>query len=303
MSTECFDVRTKNGRTVAVWRDSPPDGDTGGPVVVMAPGFGQRMRSSGVLTLMLAYNGATVYRFDALDHVGLSDGEIVDYSVTQLMEALTAVVDTVREREGVDAVSMVATSLSALPVLQFAAERGCADNIALMLGVVNGRQTLVKVLDTDYLDWELDDLPERVQIDKHSVDPRPIVAETRSVNWWELSATVDALSALDVPVRNFVAADDDWVDIADVRLAFEKSGRDQDDVVEVAVSGHALLRNPVALKKLLTDVTRSVIPGEGEPLMPSFEEIVALRGSERELEREHLTRRTGAPEKAAEQAR
>ncbi|MFD3440627.1 hypothetical protein ACFWU3_24320 [Streptomyces sp. NPDC058685] len=293
MSTECFDVKTKNGRTVAVWRDGPADDDATGPVVIMAPGFGQRMRSAGVLALMLTYNGATVYRFDALDHVGLSDGEIVDYSVTELMEALTAVVDTALEREGVEAVSMVATSLSALPVMHFAADRKCADNIALMLGVVNGRQTLLKVLDTDYLDWELDDLPPRVHIDKHSVDPRPIVAETRVVNWWELSATIDALSVLDIPVRNFVAADDDWVDIADVRKAFESAGLDQDDVIEVAVSGHALLRNPVALKQLLMDVTRSLIPGEGEPAMPSFEEIVSLRGSERELERHHLVSREG----------
>lgn len=293
MSTECFDVQTKDGRTVAVWRDSPPDKDATGPVVVMAPGFGQRMRSSGVLALMLVYNGATVYRFDALDHVGLSDGEIVDYSITQLMEALTAVVDTVCAREGVDSVSMVATSLSALPVLQLAADKKCADNIALMLGVVNGRQTLVKVLDVDYLDWELDALPARVQIDKHSVDPRPIVAETRTVDWWELSATIDALSVLNVPVRNFVAADDDWVDIADVRKAFEAAGLDQHDIVEVAVSGHALLRNPVALKALLTDVTRSLVGGDDEPVMPSFEEIVSLRGSERELERRHLASRTG----------
>ncbi|BBC32369.1 hypothetical protein SGFS_036630 [Streptomyces graminofaciens] len=293
MSTECFDVKTKEGRTVAVWRDSPPDKDATGPVVVMAPGFGQRMRSSGVLALMLTYNGATVYRFDALDHVGLSDGEIVDYSTTQLMEALTAVVDTVCEREGVASVSMVATSLSALPVLQLAADRKCADNIALMLGVVNGRQTLLKVLDTDYLDWELDDLPARVQIDKHSVDPRPIVAETRVVGWWELSATVDALSVLNIPVRNFVATDDDWVDIADVRTAFEAANLDQGNVVEVAVSGHALLRNPVALKALLTDVTRSLVGGDDEPVMPSFEEIVSLRGSERELERRHLASRTG----------
>lgn len=100
MSTECFDVTTNNGRTVAVWRDSPSDNAGTGPIVVMAPGFGQRMRSSGVLALMLVYNGATVYRFDALDHVGISDGEIVDYSVTELMQALTAVVDNVRKREG-----------------------------------------------------------------------------------------------------------------------------------------------------------------------------------------------------------
>lgn len=291
MPTECFDVRTKEGRTVAVWRDGPPDGEAAGPVVVMAPGFGQRMRSSGVLALMLVYNGATVYRFDALDHVGLSDGEIVDYSLTQLMEALTAVVATVREREGVDAVSMVATSLSALPVLRLAADKKCADNIALMLGVVNGRQTLVEVLDVDYLDWELDDLPDRVQIDKHSVDPRPIVAETRVVDWWEMSSTVDALSVLNIPVRNFVASDDDWVDIADVRAAFEAANLDQRNVIEVAVSGHALLRNPVALKALLTDVTRSLVGGDDEPVMPSFEEIVSLRGSERELERRHLASR------------
>ncbi|MGR8011821.1 hypothetical protein [Streptomyces hypolithicus] len=303
MSTECFDVTTKDGRTVAVWRDGPPAGDTPGPVVVMAPGFGQRMRSSGVLALMLVYNGATVYRFDALDHVGISDGEITDYSITELMEALTSVVDTVRTREGVESVSMVATSLAALPVLQFAATKKCTDNIALMLGVVNGRQTLLKVLDVDYLDWDVDTLPARVHIDKHAVDPSPIVKETRVVDWWELSATIDALSVLNIPVRNFVAADDDWVDIADVRAAFDAANLDQRNVIQVAVSGHALLRNPVALKALLMDVTRSLVGGEDEPVMPSFEEIVSLRGAERELERHHVASRAGGPAQPTEQCR
>ena len=290
--TEYFDLQNEEGRTVAVWRDAPADGARG-PVVVMAPGYGQRMRSGGVMALWLLRNGATVYRFDSLDHVGLSAGEIRQYSLLALHSALSTVVSYVRGREQVRDVSFLATSLAALPVAQYAATAKCADNVVLVLGVVNGRQTLVQVLGVDYLDWDLDALPAHFVIEKHEVDPRPIVAEQRVIPWWNMSSMIDALSVLNVPVRNFVAADDDWVDINDVRASFVAANLDPlQSIVEVPVSGHALLRNPVALKAMLSDVTRALVPDTGPLVMPSFEDIVALRGAERDLEREHRASRS-----------
>lgn len=294
MLTETYDVATRSGRTVAVWRSTAEEATPGGPVVVVAPGFGQRMRSAGAMALMMVENGATVYRFDSLDHVGISDGDIHEFCITAHYEALAAVVEDVCARETRARVTLVATSLAALPGVQFAAKEGQVDNLVLMLGVVNGRNTLREVLAADYLDVEHATLPAQVLIDKHWVDPRPIHREHKVIDWWDESATVTALSNCDMPVCNFVAVDDDWVDIADVRRVFGGVDRPTPpEIIEVALSGHALLRNPVALKAMMTDVTRRALAlGDADDVvMPSFEAMVELRGVERELERTHIARR------------
>ncbi len=294
MLTMTYDVATRSGRTVAVWRSTAEDETRDGPVVVVAPGFGQRMRSAGAMALMMVANGATVYRFDSLDHVGISDGDIHEFCITAHYEALAAVVEDVCAREERARATLVATSLAALPGVQFAAKEGRVDNLVLMLGVVNGRNTLREVLAADYLDVDYATLPEQVLIDKHWVDPRPIHREHKVVDWWDESATVTALSNCDMPVSNFVAVDDDWVDIADVRRVFGGVDRPTPpEIVEVALSGHALLRNPVALKAMMTDVTRRALAfGDGDDVvMPSFEAMVELRGVERELERAHAAGR------------
>ncbi|HEV8559221.1 MAG TPA: hypothetical protein VGR06_22995 [Actinophytocola sp.] len=289
MLTKTYDLRTDSGRTVGVWR-SAEDPPAGAPVVVVAPGFGQRMRSAGAMTLMLTRNGATVYRFDSLDHVGISDGEIHRFCITSLYESLATVVRDTCGREGVDQVTLVATSLAALPGVQFAAKEGRVNNLVLVLGVVNGRNTLRQVLGGDHFDDDIDTLPGQVLIDKHWVDPRPIHREHRVVDWWDESATINALANCANPVCNYVAVDDDWVDIADVRRVFGAAGRpNPPEIIEVALSGHALLRNPVALKAMMTDVTRSALglAADAEVILPSFEDMVELRGVERDLERAH----------------
>lgn len=294
MLTDTYDLRTRSGRTVAVWRSAPEEPNPGGPVVVVAPGFGQRMRSAGAMALMMVANGATVYRFDSLDHVGISDGDIHEFCITAHYEALSLVVEDVCAREDRARATLVATSLAALPGVQYAAKEGRVDNLVLMLGVVNGRNTLREVLDADYLDVDHAALPEQVLIDKHWVDPRPIHREHEVVDWWDEPATVTALSNCDMPVCNFVAVDDDWVDIADVRRAFGGVDRPEPpEIVEVGLSGHALLRNPVALKAMMTDVTRRALAlaESAEIVMPSFEAMVELRGVERDLERTHAAGR------------
>ncbi|MFE9913399.1 alpha/beta hydrolase family protein [Streptomyces clavifer] len=294
MLTEHYDVKTASGRTVGVWRSYDESTRGSGRVVVMAPGFGQRMRSGGALALMMVRNGATVYRFDSLDHVGVSEGEIANFCLTSLNESLSAAVDSACRTEGADSVTVVATSLAALAALHHAVDEQRTSGIVLMLGVVDGRNTLLNVIGDDYLDVPVDTLPPTVMIDKYEVDPRAIHREHPVVDWWDAHSTVTALAALDIPVWNFAAIDDDWVQISDVHKVFAEAGRDPaEHVVEVEFSGHALLRNPVALKSLMTEVTRRVIGAgpEAEPEIPSFEEMVALRGTERDLERQHLSQR------------
>ena len=72
-------------RRVAVWRTGTREAEA--PVVLVAPGFARRMRHMAPVALYLASAGFKVYRCDYLDHVGLSDGEIYDFTMTTMYES------------------------------------------------------------------------------------------------------------------------------------------------------------------------------------------------------------------------
>jgi acyl transferase len=285
MRTARLNATSATGRRVAVWR-SVPDGPAE-RIVVIAPGFGQRMRSGGMLTQFLTRNATTVYRFDALDHVGLSDGTIENYHLAPQAESLATVCELVEEIDGVDAVTVVATSLAAPSTFHHVATHPAVERLVCLVGAVDVAHTVASACGTDYYGLDLADLPHRVTISNHQVDPRLMWHEGRERGWHTASSTVEALAGIQVPVTNFVAKEDDWVDTADVHEVFGAAGR-AGDVVELPMSGHTLLRNPVALSGLFTEVTRLVTGAADDAVVPAptFEETVALRAAERELERD-----------------
>lgn len=287
MRTERLDATTGTGRNVAVWRSTP---DTpANTVAVLAPGFGQRMRGFGPLALFLTCNGVTVYRFDGLDHVGLSDGDIEQYSLTSQYDSLAATCDLARVTEGAATLTVIATSFAALSSYHYVAAEPSVERLICQLGVVIGRRTLAAVCGTDHADWAYEDLPAHVPIEKYDVDPRPLWRDHQNHGWLGKDATIQSLSRIRVPVVNFAAHEDEWVNAAEVHEVFKAAGdTGQREVVELPMTGHALLRNPVALQALFTEVTRLTLGLDAEAAIesPSFEEVLALRGSERELERQ-----------------
>ena len=287
MRTERVDAQSPDRRRVVIWR-SVLDERPGAPVVVIGTGFGRRMRDSGSIAHYLASNGAVVYRFDGLDHVGLSDGSIRDFCLASAFSALVATVATARQREGVDAVTLVPVSLSALAAFRYAATHDDIAGIVALLGVVDGRKTLARVFGEDYTVLPSNELPETVRFERHDIDPRRLWEECRQGGWFAASDVTASLSQVPVAVTNIIARDDEWVDEADVRAVFDQSSHaGPRRVVELQCASHGLARNPAALRLVLSELTAEVVHLERDAVCePTFEQLLDIRTAERRLERQ-----------------
>ncbi len=294
METVRYDIPTADGRKVAVWRSGPwkrPGGPA--PVVILCPGFGQKMSDLAVVALYLVVNGGTVYRFDPVDHVGLGDGEIRSFSCDSVYRSLVAALGLVRALESTPVVALGALSLSALPAVRLAAEDQHVSRVVAISGVVHGLRTLEHALGADYSTYPLDDLPPTVTINGHEVDPRPLWREHRATGSLGLAWTRRHLAQIEVPVANCLATDDPWVDLGDCKEAFSASDGGERLLLELPYNGHDLGRNPAAVQLVLGHACRLLL-SEGsleraldtEVLDPDFESVLDVRVTERQMMRE-----------------
>ncbi|MFF0487653.1 hypothetical protein ACFYTQ_01385 [Nocardia sp. NPDC004068] len=289
MITERLDVHISDGRRVAVWRST--SGDPGGPVVVISAGYARTMRSAGAIALCLVRNGCTVYRFDSVNHLGLSDGEIVDFNLEDLDESFRAVIDLARRTERVHEVRLVVLSIAAAAAYKIAVEDPGIDRIVGLSGVVNGVRTLKVACGEDYSVYTQAELPPLVHVDGHDVEPTRLWQAMQPGGGLTPELITARLAEISVPVVNCVATGDTWVDIDDCRQAFTATRDNAPRIlVELPFNGHDIAKNPAAVKLVLEELTRYIAgptpghdgPPEFEVTFPGFEELLQTRTGERD---------------------
>lgn len=279
METIRLDTSTREGRRVAVWRSRPDTiapVDRRGLVVVMCPGFGRQMTDLVTVAAYLTANGATVYRLDPLDHVGLSDGTILDYSPSASAASLEAVVRLVNAAEHGRHVTLVAASMSARPALRVALEGG-VDRLVTVVGVVHMRRTIASVFGDSIVELDRSDLPSSVWFEDLEVGPYGIY-DDRRFGWWDLETTTDELTRLQVPATAVFADADPWVDAHDVRAAF---GRRRDrHLVPIRSRCHDLGQDPAAGFVALEAITAAAL-GSPSLVVPTLEQLGRAISAER----------------------
>ncbi len=292
VETERLDAWTDEGRRVAVWRSTLGKPRQEAPLVVLSPGFARKMRDVSSIALCLVRNGAVVYRFDSLDHIGLSDGTPDDYTLGAVEESFRATMELARSRENCRRVILVALSMSNLPAYRLAAEDSGIDRVLAISGVVNGIRTLEGALGRDYTLLEYDELPDRVDALGIEIDPRPLWLEHRATGCLSLEQTVTQLAKIKALVANCVAINDPWVDADECHSAFSEGAGGERLVVRIPYSGHDLGRNPVAVTTILQNMTQLAMgvassqeDEQVDVIMPKFDELLEVRIAERHRER------------------
>lgn len=291
MKTERLDAWTGQGRRVAIWRSAPDAPGPDAPVIVMNAGFARRMRDVSSIALCLVGNGVIVYRFDSLDHIGLSDGDILNFTLSGVTDSWHAAIELARSTENRRTVRLIALSLSNLAAYRLAAEDADIDRILAISGVVNGVRTLKEVIGHDYSTVGYDELPDRVSVLGHEIDPRLLWLDHRETGCVSFDRTVGHLARISSAVANCVAVEDPWVDIDECHLGFARGAGGERLVIKLPYSGHDLGRNPVAVTTILQKMTKLAVAGGSlrdaerlEVVMPEFDEILDLRIAERNRE-------------------
>jgi pimeloyl-ACP methyl ester carboxylesterase len=291
MRTEQLAAFSQHGRRVVVWR-SVCDGAPRAPVVVLGPGFCRRMRHVGAIAFYLAANGAVVYRFDLLDHVGLSEGELPDFGLTSALVSAEAVIEFACAAERTDTVVAVGVSLMSRPLIRLAVSDQRISRLIMLAGVVDVKHTVHRALGGEYLDMREEDLPARVMFERHGIGSVAFHRDAYAADWVSVDRTFEELRQVRCPVVAIQPSDDEWVDVRTVsRLFSAPENRGARYLFELPYGEHMLEKNPVAARIVLTRLTRAVCAADLDALdaypvqTPSFEDIVELAIAERKRER------------------
>jgi acyl transferase len=293
-----FEVPVSGGRKIAVWRSANIDRALRRVPILVTSGFARRMSSFSPLAQYLAINGFEVFRYDPLDHIGLSSGEMKDFTLSTGLESMRLVVDWLRKERELTTLGVVATSLSSRIAYRLIGTQPGFEFLVTAVGVTHVAATLKEVFGEDYSKWRPEDLPDYVEFEKrHRVNGPPFYRDGFENRWWGLEPTVEELRHCKVPIQAFLGNDDPWVKAEDVHQALAGDGSATRKISTLTGSGHDLGRNAAVAREFFCEMTRACIALSGteqwstgpELSEPSFEDISRRMIEERRLQQPHAT--------------
>ena len=131
------------------------EGPAGAPrgTVVLVPGYQQRIHHLALLSRSLVRHGYRTVRFDLTNHVGHSEGEVADLSMSSMAHDAEAVLSGCADR-WVGPLFVVATSLGARAVVRAltSGSTGSVTAAVLVLPVVDVEYTINEAVERDVFD-------------------------------------------------------------------------------------------------------------------------------------------------------
>jgi acyl transferase len=266
------------------------------PMVVIAPAFEHTIRNSFVIARYLLGQGFDVLRYDACNHVGLSDGSIEDFTLTSALDDLLDVARFCRVEIQPVNLSLVATSLAGRVAIRAAAklpgEFSCVGSIAC---VVDVRETVKKACGIDRVgDWSEGRATDPNFADKVVRHPVKYAFSKVAVEdrWDSLETTLrDLQEARDTPLFDVQGEDDPWVSTTDLLELAKRTPNLEVLVLRRAVHELNAATSSLALRHLARFLVRRAqqrdieLDAIGEP---RWDDLVVVNKRERSWERTPL---------------
>ena len=191
------------------------------PVIVVVPAFGQRLNDYLFVAMSLTRLGLTVVRYDATNHVGVSDGTTRGFTLSGALTDAEMVIGHAQRRLGDGRVGLVSASLGARVAIRAAARNPIA-TVATVGQVVDVRSTVAAALGRDlfaeYLEHGSMPDDETREVLGHTVSAR-FVRDALGVGWEGMESVRDDLRSVDAYVLNVHGDRDPWVRTGDVLYA------------------------------------------------------------------------------------
>ena len=140
--TDFVTYQNRTGLRIAACLDHVGGEMRARPWVLMAPKFGETKKTTLHLAYHLVANGVNVLRFDPTNHVGESEGRMLDFVLPGVVDDIIAGLDYLENHFGVSQVTGVANSLSARCMLRVAVGDPRIKKLICVAGVVD--QDLVR---------------------------------------------------------------------------------------------------------------------------------------------------------------
>lgn len=257
-------------------------------LVLMPSSYSKQIRHYAILSAYLNRHGFDTFRFDLTNHVGMSDGEIRQFSMSSMVDDIKAVVSSEaavssQARAGYG-VSMVAFSLSARAAIRAWAELGRTEQLVLVMPVVNPRATLLEATGIDVF--------AQTFLDRVRAGEGVLEVLGYDVGWEfgvdglasrlaDLADTAQDLDAVTAPIATIFGSADEWVATDEVTSVLRLDQFPERTTLLIEGASHDLAHNPPVLR-LLTEAMLAVLdPSIAKVGHMSFDEAVAVAKQER----------------------
>ncbi|OIO38165.1 MAG: hypothetical protein AUJ71_03730 [Candidatus Omnitrophica bacterium CG1_02_49_16] len=301
--SELITFQNREGKKIVGFYDHLDNATIRDNFIISPPGYGETKRDALTTAYHLVRNGFNIIRYDATDHIGESDGEILNTTMTKLKRDLLSAIDFVEKTYGVSRIGVVASSLAKRMAIKAASEDKRIVFLLGVVGVVDLQRTLKTVYSYDIIqktiDGTIDDVCNVLGFDVSKEYSASAVRD----NYHDLYSTQKDLKKINIPVVFLVAEKDAWVRLEDVKFVMESSKQRPRELHVIPEAMHQLFENPkaahVAMKQIVVSCFRHIKHREinlDRVLAPTMREMAAQNKIEKERLRK-LTKRTVQEEK------
>ena len=256
--SELINFKNRDGKKIVGFFDHLKDCDTSkAPFILIPAAYGETKKDALSLSYYLVKNGFNVVRYDNTDHVGESDGEIFNTTLTKMKSDLLSTVDYV-EGLGCKKIGVIAASLAARVAIKAAAEDPRISMLACFVPVVNLQHTLNAVYYEDFISnylrgkrW-------------HATHANILGFEVHEIfldtairgNFHDLRSTLKDLRELSIPTIILAAENDLWINLEDIKVAFESIAATEKEIFIISDAIHRLDGNPEVNKSVQKQIVR-----------------------------------------------
>jgi ubiquinone/menaquinone biosynthesis C-methylase UbiE/alpha-beta hydrolase superfamily lysophospholipase len=242
-------ILNADGLTIIAYHDYPTDSDLSTlPIAVIAPGYGETKRDYLCLAYYFASNGYHVIRYDHTNHVGESDGDHYDISLTSMKENFQAVTRYVQTQWPMQPIVGIAASLASRVAMKAEAECPSVSLLISLMGIVDVQQSLAIVHQEDlFTGYRNGRFPESANVLGFNVS-HVFLQDAFENNFSTLESTLRDVASLTTPVLLVSAGKDAWVDRQDIQTASQVLGSRLITHHVVPDALHRLQENPKAAK-------------------------------------------------------
>ncbi len=245
INTQAFALSKSNGQIIRGFHDFPTGIDvTQLPLALLVPGYGETKQDLVTLAYYFATNGFHVIRYDHTNHVGESDGNHFDVTLSSMMEDFQTITGFAQQTWPISRRVGVASSVATRVVLKAEAESPALAFLICMVGIVNLRGSITRIHQEDLFEAAgKNALPASANILGFNVG-RQFIHDAVANNFSTRESTERDIQRLSTPVSWIAAGQDAWVSQQDLRRIKKVLGLKLREWVVVPGALHRLQENP-----------------------------------------------------------
>ncbi len=262
--TDFVTYQNRTGLRIAACLDHVGGDMRARPWVIMAPKFGETKKTTLHLAYHLVANGVNVLRFDPTNHVGESEGRMLDFVLPGAVDDIVAGLDYLENNFGVSQVTGVANSLSARCMLRVAVGDPRIKKLICVAGVVNLAATMHEIYKEDIFGkfqtgyrWGITDFL------GFDINTDIFLDTVIRSGLHDLPGTIEDAGKLKVPFVFFYAARDVWVNKHEVEQVVAANPLGQ--LVQVTAAMHEVRENPQAARQVFEQVVWACLHDDPYP--------------------------------------